>query len=205
MPPLTSRPLTDFLDAIASSEPVPAGGSASALAGASGVSLLLMVAALPKTKRGTPDEATELAAAAARLRPLRDALVALVDRDAESYADVIAALRAPKHTESDRARRHEGVAAAMRRATEVLLETMRASRKALGLAVAVARCGSKSADADVNTAIELLLAAMRGAAGSVDANLAVLEGDRAAGRIAAERLQLVDEGTREAERARAGV
>src|SRR5690554_1138720 len=74
--------LIDLLDAFASNEPLPGGGSASALAGALGVSLLLMVCGLPKTRSGAnaPEEAADLAQASARLRPLRDRLVELIDR-----------------------------------------------------------------------------------------------------------------------------
>ena len=49
--------LPDLLDAFASNEPVPGGGSAAALAGAVGVSLLVMGAGLPKTRTGAPEEA----------------------------------------------------------------------------------------------------------------------------------------------------
>ena len=69
--------LIDLLDAFASNTPVPGGGSAAALAGALGVSLLVMAASLPKSRTGAPEEAADLAEAAARLRPLRDTLVQL--------------------------------------------------------------------------------------------------------------------------------
>ena len=49
---LTALTVTDLLEAFASSTPTPGGGSASALAGAIGASLLMMVAALPKTRTG---------------------------------------------------------------------------------------------------------------------------------------------------------
>ena len=76
--------LADLVDAFSSTDPVPGGGSAAALAGAVGASLLLMVAGIPKTKSGAPEETADLADAAARLRPLRDSLLELVDRDSEA-------------------------------------------------------------------------------------------------------------------------
>ena len=45
-----------FLDALASPEPTPGGGTASAIAGAMGVSLLVMVTGLAKSKTNTDDE-----------------------------------------------------------------------------------------------------------------------------------------------------
>ena len=201
MLPLTSRPLVEFLDALATSTPFPGGGAASALAGAAGVSLLLMSATLPRTRSGAAEETTELAAAAVRLRPLRAALVALIDRDAEAYAGLIAAMRKPRDT-PNQTQRSEEIAAATRMATEVPLEMMRVSRQALAGAVAVATHSSRVASADINVALELLMAAVRGAAGSVDANLATLKDAAYVERIAAERRQLEAESLGDADRAR---
>src|SRR5258705_7205754 len=88
-PPFSEMALADLIDAFSSTDAVPGGGSAAALAGAVGVSLLLMVAGLPKTKTGAPEETADLAEAASRLHPLRDALVDLVDRDSEAYRQVV--------------------------------------------------------------------------------------------------------------------
>src|SRR5918995_906731 len=104
--------LADLLDAFASNEPVPGGGSAAALAGALGVSLLIMVTGLPKTRTGAPEEAADLAEAAARLRPLRDTLAALIDRDSEAYTAVIEAMRLPKDTDANKQHRRAAIEAA---------------------------------------------------------------------------------------------
>ena len=133
MTPYTTMALADLLDAFASNEPVPGGGSASALAGAVGVSLLLMVAGMQKTKSGTPEETADLAEAAAKLRTLRDRLTMLVDRDSEAYAGVAAAFKLPKASDDEKAARKAAIEAATRQATDVPLETMRACRDALRL------------------------------------------------------------------------
>ena len=52
MSKLTELTVTDLLDSFASPAPTPGGGSASALAGALGASLLMMVAGLPRTRGG---------------------------------------------------------------------------------------------------------------------------------------------------------
>ncbi len=79
MMPYSEMALPDLLDAFASNEPVPGGGSAAALAGALGVSLLIKVAGLPRTRTGSPEEAADLSEASARLRPMREALTGLID------------------------------------------------------------------------------------------------------------------------------
>jgi methenyltetrahydrofolate cyclohydrolase len=172
--PYTTMALVDLLDAFASNDPVPGGGSASAVAGALGASLLLMVAGMPKTKSGTPEETADLAEAAARLRPLRDRLVALVDRDSDAYAGVMDAFRLPKGTDEEKAARKAAIQAATRDATEVPLDTMRGCRDAIRHALIVARNGNRSATSDVAVALQLLVAGVKGAGYNVDINLPAL-------------------------------
>ena len=93
--------VADLMDAFASTDPVPGGGSAAALAGAVGTSLLLMVAAMPKTRSGAPEETADLAEAASRLHPLRDSLLELVDRDSDAYRQVMDAFRLAKESDEE--------------------------------------------------------------------------------------------------------
>lgn len=190
-PPLTSMVVADLLDLFASNEPVPGGGSAAALAGAIGASLLLMVAGLPRTRTGAPEEAADLAEAAARLRPLRDALASLVERDSDAYAAVIEAMRLPRATEADKQLRRSAIDAAMRDAIEVPLETMRACQQALRGAVVIASNGNSHAATDTGTALLLLGAALRGAALNVGVNLRSVSDAAFAERAADERDQLI--------------
>ena len=173
----SSYTLGDLLDAFAASEPVPGGGSAAALAGALGVSLLLMSAGLPKTKHGTPEEVADLAAAAARLRPLRDTLQELSDRDGAAYTEVMAAYRKPKATPDEQESRRQAIRGAMRAATDTPLDTLRALQQALEGACVVAEKGAAAAATDVAVAIELLGAAARGAALNVEVNLPAVKDD----------------------------
>ena len=83
----------DLLDAFSSTAPAPGGGGAAALTGAIGVSLLLMAAGIRASRPSESTDSMELADATDRLRSLRPALAALVDRDAEAYTSVIAALQ----------------------------------------------------------------------------------------------------------------
>lgn len=172
-----SYALGDLLDAFAASEPVPGGGSAAALAGALGVSLLLMSAGLPKTKHGTPEEVADLAEAAARLRPLRETLQQLIDRDSAAYTEVMASYRRPKATPDEQESRRQAIRSAMRAATDTPLDTLRALQQALEGACVVAEKGAPAAATDVAVAIELLGAAARGAALNVEVNLPAVKDD----------------------------
>lgn len=190
--------LDALLDAFASNATVPGGGSASALAGATGVALLIMVASMQKA--GTT-ASVELAAAAARLRPLRDALTSLIDRDGDAYTSVIDALRLPKGSDAQAVVQRQAFESAMREATEAPLEVMRMCRLALADALIVAAQGRRSAASDVGVAIELLRAAARGASMNVDTNLPALNDTAYVDRVRTERRQLDVDSAADAERA----
>ena len=162
--------LDDVLDAFASSEPLPGGGSAAALTGALSTSLLLMVAGMARTRTGSPEETADLAAAAARLLPIRDELITLIEQDSRAYLAVIAAYREPRSTDEERRRRGEAIDAAMRAAIDAPLRTMRACARALSEAPLVARVGNSNAVTDAAVGSKLLLAAIEGAALNVDVN-----------------------------------
>ena len=196
-----SMTVPDLLDAFASNEPVPGGGSAAALGGAIGASLLIMVAGLSKTRTGAPEEAADLAEASARLRPLRDTLASLVQQDSDAYGAVLDARRLPNSTDADKQARRAAIEAAMRQATEVPLDTMRCCQQALRGSVTVAANGGRQADTDTATGIELLRAALRSAGLNVDVNLVALSDAGLVARVAEERRELAEDGEADARRA----
>ena len=182
--------LADVMDAFSSTDPVPGGGSAAALAGAVGASLLLMVAGIPKTKTGAPEETADLAEAAARLHPLRDQLLELVDRDSDAYKQVMTAFRLPKGTDAEKAARTQAIDLATRAATETPIDTMRACQQALRGAVVVATNGNRRTTSDIGVGVELLLAALRGARMNVDINLSTLDDGAYTARVSEEAEEL---------------
>ena len=193
----------DLLDAFASNEPIPGGGSASALAGAVGVSLLIMVAGLPKTRTGAPEEAADLSEASARLRPIRDTLTSLIDEDSQAYQAVLAAYRLPKGNDAEKSARDAAVEDAMRGATEIPLETMRACQQALAGAVVIAKNGNPNAATDTGVGIELLLTGVRGGRMNIDVNVASLSDTSYVTRVMDERAALERDATSDADDARA--
>ena len=174
----SSLSLSQFLDALASAEPTPGGGTASAVAGAMGTALLVMVAGLPKTRTNTDEARTALDAVRAELLPLRASLEVCADRDAEAFNAVMAAYRLPKATDEDKAARKAAIAGAMRGATEVPLQTLRLACRALDLGETVAQHGNVSAASDAGVAAGLLHAACEGAAANVRINLGAWSDER---------------------------
>jgi formiminotetrahydrofolate cyclodeaminase len=168
---LIDRTVTDLLAAFRSSAPTPGGGSASALAGAMGASLLAMVAALPKPRAATAEEVERLSAAGDRCTALAEDLTRLVDRDSEAYDLVVAAYKAPKSTDDEKAARSAAIQEAMRAAIQAPLDVMRACAAAGEHASIVAALGNPSASSDVQVGLELLRAGLRGAKLNVEINL----------------------------------
>jgi formiminotetrahydrofolate cyclodeaminase len=168
---LVTKTVAELLDAFASPAPTPGGGSAAALAGAVAASLLAMVAALPRTKHGTPDDRAALDRALSAVGTLKSTLTDLIDRDATSYDDVVAAYRLPRGTDDERAVRIGAIQRAMKGATEAPLETARATAALVPLARAIAEHGNPNAKSDVAVAIGLAMTAHAGGKINVEANL----------------------------------
>jgi formiminotetrahydrofolate cyclodeaminase len=161
----------DFVQALASPQPTPGGGTAAAIAGAMGAGLLMMVSGLSRTRGNTDDERVTLAAVRDRLAPIVDALERCADRDTEAFNAVMTAYRLPKASDEDKAARKAAIATAMKAATEVPLETLRLAVEALESSETVARLGNPSAASDAGVGAGLLAAAARGAAANVRINL----------------------------------
>lgn len=168
---LASKTVQELLDAFAAPTPTPGGGSAAALAGAVAASLLAMVAAMPKTKNGTPEDRAALDAALPEIQSLRATFVDLIDHDAASYDGVVAAYKLPKGTDAEKAARKAAVGGAMKHATDVPLQTLRAAVAASRHADTVAAHGNPNASSDVGVAKQLAVAAGLGALMNVETNL----------------------------------
>ena len=160
-----------LLGALESPDPTPGGGTASAVAGAMGASLLVMVTGLAKSKTNSDDEKAALAEARAGIAPLAGTLMALADADTAAFNAVMDAYRLPKATDEDKAARTRAIQQALRGATEVPLATLRACAEAIDRGRTVAAHGNRSASSDVGVAIGLLKAAADGAAANVQINL----------------------------------
>jgi formiminotetrahydrofolate cyclodeaminase len=171
---LSQLSVTALLDAFASPDPTPGGGSASALAGALAASLLAMVASMPKTRANTPEERRALDEAAKTLGTLRHTLTELIDRDAAAYDLVVAAFKRPKASDEEKAARKAAIQGATRVATDVPLETMRGCAEVLGLAKIVGEHGNLNAASDIGVGAHLAMTGLTGGRLNAEINLAGL-------------------------------
>ena len=183
--------VAQLLAALASPDPTPGGGTAAAIAGAMGTSLLVMVSGLAKSKNNLDDEKAALAAAKSALAPIASRLIELADADTQAFDQVMAAYRLPKATDEDKTARTRAIQAALRGATEIPLETLRTCADALAHSRTVAEHGNQSAASDVGVAIGLLGAAAEGAAANVRINLTGLKDEAFAAATDAETARLL--------------
>ncbi len=168
-------PLSQYLGALASSDPTPGGGAASALSLAQAYALLLMVSRLTlKSKKLQEHHAA--------VQPLLDPLTrgfqraqALIHEDTEAFNQVMAAFRMPKTTDEEKQARREAIQKALKRAAEVPLETMQQALQTLEPAAVLLDHGNPNALSDVGVALQQARAALLGAELNVRINLASIK------------------------------
>jgi formiminotetrahydrofolate cyclodeaminase len=192
---LVDRTLTDLLAAFRSSDPTPGGGSASALAGAVGASLLAMVSGIPKPRASSADDLERLQAAGRRCADVSRTLEGLVDRDSEAYELVVGAYRMPKTTDGEKTERSSSIQRSLRAAIEAPLDVMRACGAGIEEAAIVARFCNRNASSDVQVALELLTAGLRGAKLNVEINLDSIKDQQYADGVRREADRLLAEST----------
>ena len=91
--------VADFIDKLGSDAPAPGGGSASALAGAVGISLTRMVAALTLGKEKYRDQDQLMLEIMQKAEKLQRELLFSIDRDTEAFNGVTRVFSMPKETE----------------------------------------------------------------------------------------------------------
>ncbi|HXP93040.1 MAG TPA: cyclodeaminase/cyclohydrolase family protein [Candidatus Binatia bacterium] len=197
--------IDSYLDALASSAPTPGGGSAAALVGAAGASLVAMVARITlesPRREAYHGAARPIAEEADRLRTaLRGAGV----RDEAAYAAVTRAQQLPRDTDPERALRAQALETALAHAADEPLAAATLARDVLALCARALALEHRGLASDVGCAAEFALASLRASAYNVRVNHRFMKDQATIARQAARLEELEGEADETIARVRGGV
>ena len=123
---LTELTIKEFINKVISNDPVPGGGSVSALNGALAGALAAMVANLTIGRKKYAEVNDIMVELSSRFEKLSSRLIEDVDRDSDAYNRVFAAFKMPKETDEEKQARSEAIQRETKYAAQVPMEVARA-------------------------------------------------------------------------------
>lgn len=165
------QPLTMYLDALASAQPTPGGGSASALSGAMAAALASMVARLTLGKAEYADVQPEIEGLLQQTEQLRARFEQLMQADIDAYGQLSACFKLPRSTPEERATRTKAIQERLVEAALVPLEMAERAVELTQCCLRIAEIGNKNVLSDVATSAMLATGSANGAAWMVRTNL----------------------------------
>ena len=190
----------EFVELLASSDPTPGGGGASAFAGVLGVALAGMVANLTRGKKKYATYEQDIHGILGKCGELQKNLTDLVQRDAEVFAPLSKAYAMPANTEHEREHKAAVMEDALVAASLVPLEIMEQAYEGLLIQEELAEKGSRLAISDVGVGVQLLKAAILGASMNIFINTKSMADRHKAEEIEENARKLIAEGTLLADR-----
>lgn len=171
---LNDLSIKDFLEKTAGSDPVPGGGSVSALCGGLCAALGKMVANLTIGKKKYIDKEERMKELSDIFNSYMNHFIRAIDADSDAYAEVFKAFKLPKETEEEKQIRSDKIQKATKIAAEVPLDIARNAYKIMDLIEEVAKNGNQNAVTDACVAIMCARTAVLGALLNVRINLSSL-------------------------------
>ena len=165
------KPLQQYLDDLASAQPAPGGGSASALSGAMAAALASMVCRLTLGKAGYEEARAEIEDILAQTEQARRRFTELLEEDITAYGRLSTSYKLPRGDDEERAARTRAIQENLAGAAEVPLEVVECAARLSQLLMRIAEIGNTSLLSDLTTAVSLARTASQGAAAMVQVNL----------------------------------
>lgn len=172
------RSCVDFVEAVASKDPVPGGGSVAALVGVLGAALGNMVANLTIGKKNYADVQEEMIRLEKEITQIREELLELMQDDINEFQPLARLYKARPKTEQEKRRHEKQVEAALYDACRAPMAIMQTCGRAIKLSESFAKKGNKVALSDAAASAALCKAAMQTASMSVYINTNMMK-DRA--------------------------
>jgi glutamate formiminotransferase/formiminotetrahydrofolate cyclodeaminase len=185
--------VAQFIDQLASGEPVPGGGAAAAIAGSLGGALVAMVSALSDGRPKYAEHQALISRASAAGQELADRFLALADEDAAAFAGFGVAMKMPRETDEEKAARAAAISDAAVEATQAPFKTVQACAEMVAWAEALAGRSNKNASSDLEVAALMAVAAAEAAAANVYVNLPAIADQGLATEMLERTKLLVDE------------
>lgn len=164
-------PIDEFMQRLSSKAPVPGGGGASALIGATGVSLCSMVANLTSGKKKYAQYQSDLELIISRSQDAMSRLLALIQKDAEVFEPLSAAYGISKEDPN----RDNILEKALVSACSVPMEIMKETADILDILEQLTIKGTRLAVSDVGVAASALRCAMESAVLNVYINTKLMK------------------------------
>jgi formiminotetrahydrofolate cyclodeaminase len=165
----------EFIEVLASKEPVPGGGGASALVGAIGTALGNMVGSLTVGKKKYMDVQEAILELKEKATGLQNEFLALVQQDALAFEPLSKAYGLPKNTDEEKAEKDRVMEEALRIACGVPVEIMEKACEAIELHREFAAKGTAIAISDVGVGVKFCSAALQGASLNVYINTKIMK------------------------------
>lgn len=160
----------EFIEVLASKEPVPGGGGAVALVGAIGIALGNMVGSLTIGKKKYKEYEEELVQLKEKAVKLQKEFLEMIDEDATMFMPLLHAYSLPKNTDEELLEKEKILEEALRGACNVPMKIMEKSCEAIDLHKEFLMKGSKMAISDVGVGVTCCRAALQGAGLSIFIN-----------------------------------
>lgn len=160
----------EFIERLASKDPVPGGGGASALVGAVGIALGNMVGSLTVGKKKYADVEEEMYQLKKQAEKLQKDLLMLMNRDAEVFEPLAKAYGMPRTTEEEKAEKARVMELVLKDACLVPMEIMEKCCEAIDLIAVFAEKGSVIAISDAGVGAAFCKGALQGASLNVYIN-----------------------------------
>ncbi len=162
--------IEEFLAALSSKQPIPGGGGASALAGALGTALGLMVGNLTVGKKKYAHVEEEVLSMMEHLVKMQQDMIQLADEDGKVFAPLAAAYGLPSGTEEEKAYKIQVMEENLLAASLVPVRVMELAAEILDILDVMEQKGSVMAVSDVGVAVQFARTAVTGAVMNVYIN-----------------------------------